>query len=807
MAAEKQLDGDMEFSGVNELLPPAALKPGEVAVARNARFRLGSPEPRYGCVKLPWTNKVTLGASSTPLPFASLHGVGSWRDASDVRWIIIAAEGKIFATREGNGAKEIQMPSGVTITGTVSFTQTVNGLICFRGASAPKLLMKTLDLGFEEAPSTAAALEDNTVTGALSENPTDGTTPTPDADRGEWIANRLFTPYSTSTERDLLDISDYLNATRSLGIRSQARINQGSNDPLVRVIKFGKSNTAIAGKGGSVYAISNITGALESMTLDEVSGNLGFCSPTAVVNVGKEEVDQSDELWFLANKAGLCRIAYDQDGRLGVTQLPISAELQKTFDRVNWAVARTKATIERWNNFIYVALPLDEARVRTGQLVPDNLTYAAGAYTFPVVPGATYYFTPGANETSLTNGSETVEDASEFVAQGLTVTFNGTGAVTAQLQRQYNDVNTHVAVYDLLRGKWCGTDTGKALMVKAWQIHPFDGEDRLFFVSEDGFINLYEYTPYDEVATESLSNNLHATGVYDAFGYAFSTGLTPGRLYVYSSGAYETKIVNGDEVLAGGVSVGYFIARASTIYSYGATGNTIGFAYRRVDWTLDIEELDFAVDTRLYRWGSSEPKRVPWLELQLRTWRPEFTIKAVGEGYNEEWELRSAVTRSRETYARPHTRQPYDLSNYGDDHATRGREDYSVLLGDGTVASGEVEAELRYAVQAADVVSACSIEYNGVTYNNNDTFVGVAGESTFAVLSGSPLVYAPGSYVLPGENGIVFDAEQTLPLAIRLNRKLRGVQVRLSNAQGRCTLVSVRLEARAAEKHKGERQH
>ena len=165
------------------------------------------------------------------------------------------------------------------------------------------------------------------------------------------------------------------------------------------------------------------------------------------------------------------------------------------------------------------------------------------------------------------------------------------------------------------------------------------------------------------------------------------------------------------------------------------------------------------------------------------------------------------MTRSRSTYARPHTRQPYDLSNYGDDHGDRGREDYSVLLGDDTAASGEIEPGLRYAVQSADVVSACSIDYNGVTYNNSDTFVGVAGESTFAVLSGSPLVYAPGSYVLPGENGIVFDAEQTLPLAVKLDRKMRGVQLRLRNTQGRCTLVSVSVEARGAEKRKGERQH
>ena len=373
-----QIDGDATFSGVNELLPPSALQPGEVASAQNARFRLGRPEPRHGCVKLPWTNKVTTGSTSTPLPFSVVNGVGSWRDADDVRWFIIAADSRVYATREGNGAKEILLPSGLTIDSAVTFTQTVNGLLMFRGASLNKLIMRTLDDGFVEAATDAAFLDANVVTGALSENPTDGTSPTPNAERGEWIGNRLFTPYTTATEKDLVDVSDYLNATRSLGIRSQARINQGSPDRLLRVFKFGRSNTALCFKTGSVYALNNVEGALSEMSLDEVSATIGLCSANAVVNVGKEEVDQSDEVWFLANKVGLARIAYDQDGRLGITQLPVSAELQQTFSRINWQVAQTKATIERWNNYVYLAVPLDDANGVTASVLPASATYDGG---------------------------------------------------------------------------------------------------------------------------------------------------------------------------------------------------------------------------------------------------------------------------------------------------------------------------------------------------------------------------------------------------------------------------------------------
>lgn len=803
-----QIDGDQSFSGVNELLPRAALKPGEVAAAQNCRFRLGEPEPRLGCAKLPWTNKVTSGAASAPIPFGTVYGVGTFRDADDLRWFIIAADGRVYATREGNGAKEILLPSGVSITSAVTFTQTLNGLLMFRGGSLAKLLMKTLDLGWAEAPSNTAALEANTITGALSENPQDGTEPTPNADRGDWIANRLFTPYTTATEKDLVDVSDYLNATRSLGIRSQARINQGSSDKLMRVFKFGRANTALCFKTNSVYALNNVEGALSEMSLDEVTASMGLCAPTALVNVGKEEADAPDEVWFLANKVGLMRVTYDQDGRLGVTQIPVSAELQRTFNRINWTVAAQKATMERWDNYIHLAVPLDDARVLGPEII-RNESYTLGSAYLTVIPGATYYWTKGANDESLTNDSEVLTASGEFTATGvlvlLTSSVSGTSDITASVKRVYRDVNTHILVYDLLRGKWCGADTGVALVVKSFVVHPFDGEDRLFFVGEDGFINCCHYLPYDEVAYETPGENLAPVGTYDASGFVTVTGLLPGRTYLYIIAPFTTRLVNGTQEITSGE--GTLVAQGPTIYFFGTPTLTAGSRIMLLDWTVEQREIEYLLETRLYRWGTAEPKRIPWLNLQLRTWRPHYTLTALGQGYNELWELRSGVTRSRTRYERPFTAQPYDASNYNDDHGTRGREDYSVVLGDESVSSGSIQPGLRYAVQSSDVVTACSISYDSVTYNGNDTFVGVAGVSTFTVLTGSPLVYAPGSYVLPGENGIVFDAEQTLPVSVRLDRKLRGVSVRLTNDQGRCALSSITLEGRLAEKHKGERQH
>lgn len=781
------LDGDASFAGVNQLLAPADLKPGEVADARNARFRFGKPEPRLGVVKLPWTNKLTGSPTATPIPFGEVYGAGVFRDADDIQWGIIAADGKVFRTREGSGAAEIALPSGVTLAAPISFTQTQNGLWMFRGLNADKLLMKTLDLGF-----AVPALETNAITGVLTENQADGSSATPNAERGDWIGNRLFTPYTTSTEKDLVDVSDYLNSTRTAGVRSQARINQGSSDALLRVFQFGKVNTAVCFKTASVYALNNVVFALSDMTLSPVSQTLGLCSPRAVVNVGKEESDLSDEVWFLAKNVGVCRITYDQDGRLGVTQVPISDEIHKTIARINWSVAVTKATAEVWDNKVYFAVPLDDARVRSPQL-------NSGSSLF-VIPGAYYYFIPASASDTLTNGTEVLTSEGEFTPQKTQVTLSGGGAI----YRVWKNVNTAVLVFDLLKGKWCGPDTGRALLVKEWLRLPFDGEDRLFFIGEDGFINLMEYVPYDETAQENVGVNLTVdAGAYDASGRV-SFAVTRGRHYAYRFDTNTSQLINGTQTIT--TAPGTFVAQSDTITYVGTPLTVFSCGTHLIDWTLGQEWIDFLCDTRLYRWGTLKPKTAPWLNLVLNTWKPRYTLSAMRDGYNEIWALRSARERDNTLYRYPHTAQRWDASNYNDDHGTRGREDYSVTLGDETVSSGSIAPGLRYAVQSSDVVTACSIIYNGVTYNNNDTFLGVDGVTTFTVNTGTPVVYAPGSYVLPGENGIVFDAHQTLPLSVKLDRRLHGLQLRLTNDQGRAGIVSVEVEGRLTQEHKGTRQ-
>ena len=791
MQAATQIDGDAQFNGVNELFPPGTLQPGELASAKNARFRFGINEPRLGFFKLPWSNLVTSGASSRPIPYGTYYGSGYFQDLDSVVWLIVAADGKVFKFREGNGSSEVPIPSGLSITSAVSFTQTYNGLVMFRGIGLATLLMEDLDVGFVVATQQA-----NTITGALSPNPVSGTVDIPQADRGEWIDARLFVPTETATEKDLVNISDYLNATLFVGIRDEARINQGSNDRLARVMKFGKEHAALCFKTSSIYALYGTTGDLSDMRQDEITREFGLLSPRACINVGKDEADQPDQVWFMGSTGNIYQITPDSGtGLLGVSSVPVSEELARTMARINREVAASTVTMELYDDRLYVAVPLDDGTSLGPEIIRGSLTYAAGVYTWPVVPGATYYWAPGANDTGLVNGSDTYTKAAQFTAAGLTVTLQGTGAITSSLKRLHLNVNNAVLVHDFLKGKWCGSDEAQGLTVADFRKMKVGGEEKLFFINADGFVNYAEALFDDEVAYESLGANLHATGVYDAFGFANSSGLIVGRRYAYASGAYESSTVNGSLIIAGGVAVGTFIAEATTLRSNGAVGQPIGFAYRLIDWTLEYVAVDHDTTTRAYRAGSLDNKRFPWVRMGLSTFDPSYTIEAITDGANEDFTLLTAETKDNTAYLRPAGTPAWVSTNQNDDHGNKYREDYHVELSDAVSDGTDIVAGQTYYVDSDDAYTAATITYDAITYARGETFLGVASVATWATTSGSPVVYPPGSYILPGANGVVMDLHQSTQEVRRVGRRGREIQFRIRNQQGRCAVQSLEVEA------------
>jgi len=795
-------DGDGGFLGVNEKDPPALLREGECARAVNCRFTVGEGEMRLGLAKLPWSNKV-VGSTTAPHPFGVVYGTIDYRDGEGLSWLIIAADGKVYKTREGNAASEVTIPEA--ITDVVRFTQTQSGLVLFRGTDLPAWYLQTLDAGFEPI-----AQEANVVTGVSSENPSDGTEAIPPAVNGEWINNRLFIPYETDTEKDLLAISDYLNATRYAGVRAQARINQGSSDKLVRFFKFNES-TGIAFKEKSIYALYNLTGSLSTMALDEVTREYGLAAELSCVQVGRDADQTPSQVWFLSQKRGVCALVAGEFGRLQVLAVPVSDQLERTISRIDWRYA-DQAVGAFWSNRFYLAVPLDESKSEGLDLIGGG-SYVLSSLTKTVIPGKTYVWRKGATEVSLANGSETLLDSGEFTAQGASVVITGGSglAITCTLRRCYTGVNNAVLVYDFLRQKWAGYDAGRGLMVKEFRKLPYLGPERLLAVTEDGFINVMEELFYDEVSKESIGANLFTDVSYPGSGI-LSYAVSAGREYTYVLGANELQLRNGTETLTG-PAVGTFVAQGSLVELQGTPAALVTANGRLISWTVEAGDIEMDLLTRGYACQVKSRKRFTSAAADLKWWHPRFAIHARTEGVAEEVPVLprvegTYVTKDNQTYVRPFNQAPWDETNWNDDHGRRDRQDYSVTLGETTTPSGSIQAGQRYFVESSDVTSACTVRYNGVDYTNQTTFVGVAGVATYSVQAGSPRVYGPGNYVLLGNNGIEFDQVQEGAEQWKMPATVRGraVQLRFRSAQGRLVVVGTEVKAERIDRRRGSHQ-
>lgn len=766
-------DGDGGFQGVNMLDAPDQLEPGEVASALNCRFTQNEAAQRGGYVKLPWTNRVA-ASSTTPLPFGTIYGAGVFRDPNGLEWAVIAADGKVFRTRENAGAAEIPLPPGVTVTVAVTFTQTFSGLVLFRGTALEPLIMVDLDLGF--AP---VSFVNNLVTGITSENPTDGTRVISPAVNGDWIGNRLFIPVG-----DYLEISDYLNPTRYASVRAQARINQGTSDQLVRFFPF-NDNTGIAAKSGSIYVLNGIKADLADMSLTELTREYGCCAPQSFINTGAD-------VWFLAERRGICSVRLTEQNEIQGVDLPASAPIQPLIDRIDWTHASQCVAV--WHdNKAYFAVPLDDSVGLSANLLPAGQVYNGfGVASVTLVPGQRYRWTAGANDST---------ESDDFVSLGQ-FNFEGTpgAAVTGTVQEIYTATNNAVLVYDFLKQKWAGYDTGAGLVVKAWLKLTYNGARRLFFISADGFINLFEEGPHDEVATYAMTSVLSPGSPMYVLG-SLTVATVPGARHYYQLGSFDLNLRNGSETLTGN---GFFVAQGSSLVltqnMAAVNPGNIQTAYvTRQDWTISPAWIESRLRTRAYTTPQAGMLK-RWLsgELALRTWLPQFSVSLYTEGVEEEAAIVEDATRDNRQYYRPAFAANWDRTNVNDDHATPFRQDYGIQLQENSAASGTIEASRRYYVEDLDNPLTAQIRYNGVTYDHGQTFVGVAGVTTYTVLVGTPTIWCDDSFILLGD-GINFDRlqETTEELNFR-NHGSRGrcAQLELHVTAGRVVLASANVEAR-----------
>jgi hypothetical protein len=671
-------DGDLAFRGVDMRVHPAQLPPGLVAFARNMRFRNGVAETRPGTAKIGWTNHTD---STGIKPWGTVYGWGVFSDpVTGVQYSLVAADGGVHYTRSHNIAQQLTLPSGVTITAAVEFVQCFDVVVLFRGADLAPLVLRNFNDGFE--------LIDQTTTGT-------GTLDIPNASYGVLVANRLLIPH----DNDLVAASDILDYTRYT-LFNDFRINQGEADRLIALKPFGPS-TVVALKEQSVYAVSNVYGDLSDIRLSNVTRRYGCVARKSVVDVG------TDLLWLSPLGVASLNLTSQNEvqagGGLG-SQPMFSAPIQPLIDRINWNFA-SAAVGAFWDNKFYLAVPLDDAEVLREELA----TGAAGSNTTVIVAvtaGQRYRWLHG-GEVSLANGSDTYTRSTDFVAAGATVIITvavPTLAVDGSLRPLFKGVNNAVLVYDFENQAWAGYDTIAGIDFKDFKILTYNNRQRLFFISTDGFVTLYEDGYQDQLAVPYA--DLTFTTVTPVNGALFRVNLgttvtvnTASSLNTATTlGAQTTALARTNLWLALSGRGGYSPNGSPSLWTcpdtlpVQVTNGVRFYSTNGLVPTADLEQeadfnwdqtthIDITSEVQLRGYTNGAPlarKGGQKITVHLETWYPRYTIARLTEGVDTEDVLASAVTRSRRTYDRPHMKEPYTESNVNEDFLTPGRQDYSI---------------------------------------------------------------------------------------------------------------------------------
>lgn len=572
------------------------------------------------------------------------------------------------------------------------------------------------------APATPA-------TGTIRVNG-NGTLEIPRALRGVFAANRAF----LLREDDSLVASDVLDYTRYAEF-NDFRVNQGADDKAVAISAFG-AGTLVVLKAKSVFRIDNVYGDLLAATFSLVTQRYGCVAAETVVDCG------SDLLWLSQEGVASLQLTIFNETQVAQGAQPgkpkmFSEDISPLLDRVHGAYAPI-ACAQLWRDRYYIALPIDQAELVDIDLVGEFAAYDNQAtLTVPVIVGATYRFQQDSVDlATLTNGTEVLTASGDFVAQGTTVGLSNELSftiATSSLNRIYKGQNTVLAVYSFQNAAWEGYDvigpletTFYSTGVGAFVTEPtlpsqgyrllftgtYVGKQRLFGITQDGYVLMLEEgfadklpRPYaqvivtedvlppgktiqvndgDLIATiNAFDNSSGSWGVGGNSGvnlFADATSGTPthgfGQLYTFTPwfapNTFPVTLFLPDPVR----SVIRFYATNGFVPSI-VTNLTV--AEGVTVQSVPEQEITMLWISRGYTPSGASRTRSQWLDLDLETWHPSYSVALLGDGVEETRELCADRTKSRTAYYRPFNAPAYVESNVNGDHATAHREDYAVI--------------------------------------------------------------------------------------------------------------------------------
>ena len=626
---KEEIDGDIQFMGINNRLDPSALPAGMASDARNMRFRNGVASTRKGVYKPAWANNFAPEVDNKVRPFGTVHGVGVFRNPdSNLEFIIIAADGKAYYTRQGNNPIELALPTGVVLTGEVNFTQAFNKIIMFRGEDFAPLVMTSEDTGFvdmiEQWDSTKAyAVNDEVAFGPLvsvtSISYSGGTATVTTAAQHNYKSNADVTiaganeaefngrfsitktsdtTFTYSTTSSNSTATGTITSTNNKEYYKCSTITSAGESPSTASSKWTQLSTVMPNSTHGVHIANRIVTPTKYDSSTTAYGNkTDFIACSDSLDHAHTFFDQLFRINFGSNSEIKDLVPYDENRLLVFKDRDVHMVTGFIFTDSNSTLS-TSASVQ--------------------QVIQNYGVVNRGAAI--AVGSDVYFYASRRGIVSLSQTEQSkVRGVDLPISEPIQKLIDRIDAVNeSKIRLAYwdnklwiacpidggnNGDNNCLIIYDFLNQQWVGHDDGTAINPKEFFIAEYNNSQRLYYIGTDGFINLVE----ERFEADDVADLTEADG-------------------------------------------------------------------------LKNEGIESFILTRGYGQPSIDHKKYRSAAINISTWNPKYTLKTLPDGINESQVLVTDRTKSRQEFYRPFGSASYELSNRDDNANTPYRQDYSVGL-------------------------------------------------------------------------------------------------------------------------------
>jgi hypothetical protein len=634
MPEQEQISVDTGFTTMVDRVSPANLQDSEVSDAENVRFREGVAETRKGVVKPGCYNNIAPEFSNEINPWGEIHGIGTFSDVDGTQFLIIAADGKVYFSRQGINPVEILIDAtgitnGLTLSGTVEFTQAFGKLLMHRGKYNKPLVMSDLDDGFTDVVPvwdstkvyasgerisygplfTASSITSSGTTATVTFSSSTGWRTGQEifitgCDQSEYNGRFVLTEsaitenaynYTMASDPSVDTATGTIIGSAHLNFYEANQSTSAGQSPVTHSAKWDQKYDAMPNSSSGVYIQSRLAAPT---SYDVTTGTYDQ----------REQVVQFSDVLDITKSYFTQGFSMDKGAHASIVGLHVMSENQLLIFMDNKVHVMAGVRVESVN-----ATFSDNVVLET--LIPH---YGLAAPRAKATAGDDVYFF------SSKRGIVSLKRNLQGKAQGVDIPLSSPiqKIIDSISQRHYGKIrmaywenalyvavcrdstseeNDTILCYDFLGSSW-SYYTGDAIKPKEFFISQWTGRERLFFAGSDGFINLVDEAWADDQIRDT------------------------------------DKVQN-----------------------------------------LKSEPIAFNLTTRGYVANDIDHRLFETLSMSVSTWSPKFTIKIKGEGVGESQTLCTDRTKSRITYYRPFDAAPYDVSNRDQDHGTPYREDYSIL--------------------------------------------------------------------------------------------------------------------------------